>query len=57
MRSITPRSLGDHRNAAASAYDLAIIQITVSRARTLAQKRTLYAAIAANLAQTPGMRP
>jgi phenylpyruvate tautomerase PptA (4-oxalocrotonate tautomerase family) len=48
---------GRHYLDIARTDDLAIIQITVSRTRTLAQKRALYAAIAANLTQTPGLRP
>jgi phenylpyruvate tautomerase PptA (4-oxalocrotonate tautomerase family) len=33
------------------------IQITLSAGRSLAQKRALYAAIARNLAESPGLRP
>lgn len=34
-----------------------VIQITLNAGRTLDQKRALYAKIAANLAENPGIRP
>ena len=37
--------------------DLVMIRITVSRTRGVAQKKALYAAIARNLAEAPGLRP
>src|SRR3954453_17572265 len=37
--------------------ELVIIQITCNDTRTLDQKRALFEAIAANLAQKPGLRP
>ena len=37
--------------------DLVIIQITVSNTRGVAQKKALFAAIAARLAKNPGLRP
>ena len=37
--------------------ELVIIQITISDTRTLDQKKALFAAIADNLAQNPGLRP
>lgn len=36
---------------------MAIIQITVANTRGVTQKKALYAAIAANLQQDPGLRP
>lgn len=36
--------------------DLVLIQITANATRTIDQKRALYAAIARNLAQDPGVR-
>lgn len=41
----------------ARSSDLVIVQITLSVGRTLAQKRALYRAIAANLAKAVGLRP
>jgi 4-oxalocrotonate tautomerase len=41
----------------ARSADLVIVQITLSAGRTLAQKRGLYRAIAANLAKAVGLRP
>jgi 4-oxalocrotonate tautomerase len=41
----------------ARSADLVIVQITLSTGRTLAQKRGLYRAIAANLAKAVGLRP
>ena len=41
----------------ARSSDLVIVQITLSAGRTLAQKRALYRAIAANLATAVGLRP
>ena len=37
--------------------DLVIIQLTVSNTRTVEQKKALFAKIAANLSQNPGLRP
>ena len=37
--------------------DLVIIQLTVSNTRTLDQKKTLFARIAALLSENPGVRP
>lgn len=36
---------------------MAIVQITVANTRGVTQKKALYAAIAANLQQDPGLRP
>ena len=41
----------------ARSADLVIVQITLSAGRSLAQKRALYRAIAANLAKAVGLRP
>lgn len=37
--------------------DLVLIQITANATRGVAEKKKLYAAIAANLAESPGIRP
>jgi 4-oxalocrotonate tautomerase len=37
--------------------DLVVVQITANATRTIDQKRALYAAIARNLAQDPGVKP
>lgn len=37
--------------------DLVLIELTVSRTRGVAQKKALYAAIARELAEDPGLRP
>ncbi|RYC33078.1 tautomerase family protein [Lichenibacterium minor] len=37
--------------------DLVVVQLTVSRTRGVAQKKALYAAIAHNLSDEPGLRP
>ena len=37
--------------------DLVIIQLTVSNTRTVERKKALFAKIAANLSQNPGLRP
>lgn len=37
--------------------DLVMIQITVSKTRTIAQKKALYARIAERLSSSPGLRP
>lgn len=37
--------------------DLVIIQLTVSNTRTVEQKKALFAKIAVNLVQNPGLRP
>jgi 4-oxalocrotonate tautomerase len=47
-----PEFLGIHRTD-----DLVFIQITLSRGRSLAQKRALYRRIAANLHESTGLRP
>lgn len=41
----------------ARSQDLVMVQITVSRTRGVTQKKALYAAIAHNLAEAPGLRP
>ena len=41
----------------ARSADLVIVQITLSTGRTLAQKRALFRAIAANLEKAVGLRP
>ena len=47
-----PEYLGIHRTD-----DVAFIQVTLSRGRSLAQKRTLYRGVAANLHGSTGLRP
>ena len=47
-----PEYLGIHRTD-----DVVFIQVTLSRGRSLAQKRALYRRIAANLHESTGLRP
>src|SRR5512139_2880752 len=47
-----PEYLGIHRSAG-----VVIIQIRLNAGRTVEKKRALYAAIARNLAASPGVRP